>query len=298
LQLAEVAHRLHAARQFGAGIGGRLHLLDIAQRLLRRHRAHPGLASAGCGLHQAGGEPQADVLLPLLGQPQARRQQQQVEHREAQGPRDLEFAQARLIAQQSFEGEHRVGHAGRLSGLGGIGRTAVQHGLQCRAVGERDAHGVVGTQRVGKQRIHVGAGLAASVVGGEPSGFGAELLPAELASAVEILFDGGAGATAEQQQRGGADKNSHEKARGMPRRERQGADRRTGALTKSGSSRRRAKPGYCAMGRSGGGGPGRPIEAPGEERRGPAAERGRKAVVCRGRLEGGDRSGQRRRRAA
>jgi hypothetical protein len=46
-KLVEVAHLLHAPGQFGAGLGGLLHLAHVAHRLFGRHGLHPGLARVG-----------------------------------------------------------------------------------------------------------------------------------------------------------------------------------------------------------------------------------------------------------
>ena len=117
LQLAEVAHRLHAARQLGAGLRGIVHLLGVDQVLLRRHGLHPGLANLRDLFNHAAGQAQLRLSDLALSDAVALGQGQQVQQAERQQAPQFQF----IGHAQMLKGEDRVGDAPGLRGTGCVG---------------------------------------------------------------------------------------------------------------------------------------------------------------------------------
>jgi hypothetical protein len=198
LQLVEVACRLHAARQLGAGICRGPDLFGVPDLLLRGDRAHPVLARVGGRLDHIARQAQPDLLLLEIGHSLPRGQQQQVDHRHAQHAADVEVPLAALAAHQPLEGEDRVGQPGALRGLSRRGGTLEEGRLQRRAVGQRKAHGVVRAQWLGQCRFDVPGGLLARLVRAQPGQLGAEVGFGDRVDILEIAVDRRAGAARQQ----------------------------------------------------------------------------------------------------
>jgi hypothetical protein len=141
-QLAEVAHLLHAASQFGACFGRLLHLPHVAHRLLRRDRLEVGLARVR-GQRQ---DIHRDLALDLL---EAARFQLR-DHGQGQQPRKVEVQPAfqfDLVAPpKAPEREARVRQAPGLHDFGLGDAEILESSLQAAVVEQGHLNGIVDAQ--------------------------------------------------------------------------------------------------------------------------------------------------------
>ena len=125
LQLADIAHVLHAPGQLGPNTCGLLHLLGIGRCLLRRDRLHPGLAYGTDLFDHIHAQLQLHLLHRASGQALALRQGQEIEQTKTDAPSDFGF----IEQAGPLQPQPRVGDTALLRGLRCIGHGPRQQGL-------------------------------------------------------------------------------------------------------------------------------------------------------------------------
>jgi hypothetical protein len=164
----------------------------VTPPLRGRHRREPGAAGVAGELHRLRGGLQLGLFEAAGLDARTRRQRQQASNVEHDAAVDFGFAAAAYAA----EAQAGIAQAACLHQVGLRCAQFGNRGFQCRAVHLRDAHGVVGRQRLGQQQLDL-----LIVVGAIP-GEGGGLPDARSRQARDVVHaavGGQAGAAAKQQ---------------------------------------------------------------------------------------------------